>query len=149
MREEAFSGMWQFAGFRKLMRSEVEDMAAYFRKGGDPPDFQYRLARLGLAMYFLERLEKMAGAVGQHRTVPKVALLDMACKGIAKVLDEAYFSKDGQQILGDYLDAEVAFRSCAEACGVQLLTPAEATKQYYLKAADMIDEINGITRPGG
>lgn len=139
-RADALSGMWNFARVRRELKEEASALAAYFTLDGDiPADYLPRIARMSVAMYLLDKIQEISEGMARNRAVSAVALFDVARRGVERVLDESFFMKSPERIMGDYLDAEPALVSCASLCSVRILSLEEAVKEYKMKAAEAVE----------
>ncbi len=142
MREDAFTGMWNFAGIRQKIPEEVrslEQYICYFAPGPQDAELNERIMRIALALYFLDKVGQLRDSLkGAGPT--KVALFTVARERVENILSEDYFSKTPRQIMGDYLDAEYSLSSLASACGIQLLPLDAAVAKYQPKVAAMVGE---------
>ncbi len=140
MREDALTGMWNFAPVRQEMKREIAALADYFRTGADiPADFVPRIARLSVAMYLLDKIQEISEAAAKNRSVSAVALFDVARRSVETLLDVSFFSKPPEAVRNGFLDAEPALSSCGAAFGVPLLGLEDAVRAYKMKAAQAVE----------
>ncbi len=127
--------MWELSPFRADMRKEIASIAAMLRKGDFPDDFDIRIARLALAAYLLDKSQEMLDVAIERKNTSLTALFGTAVSSIRNILDESYFTKTPQRILGDYLDEEAPILACAESTGVRLLQFSDAVQRYQMEVA--------------
>lgn len=141
----ARAGMLEFKPLRDRIRDEAKSLSAYFRGSGireRPDDFELRIARVCLAMYLVEAVDRMASVTDRRRDLQ--GSFESARKSLRDLLSENYFSMSAESILGEYSKAEPALRNCASRCGIRLLDPEPAVEEFKMRLAGMIDEINDI-----
>ncbi|VVC04790.1 Uncharacterised protein [Candidatus Bilamarchaeum dharawalense] len=141
MRTATATRMWVFAPVRIAMSEEIGALALSFNTDQVPKDFPLRIARLSLAMYFLDVVEAMQARTAQTNTPAMSALFQSASQAIQRILDPTYFTKSNEQIIRDYLDAEPIILACATACSVKLKTLEQAVREYKMIVAEEIDAI--------
>jgi hypothetical protein len=143
LREDAFTGMWNFAKVRQQIPDEVkslEQYICYFGPGPDDPELNERIARICLALYFLDKMEQISRAVLKDGGLEKVALFSVARERVEAILSEDFFTKSPRRIINDYLDAEYSLAPLASACSVQLLPLDDAIAKYQKSVASMVGE---------
>jgi hypothetical protein len=142
---DARTALWEFAQIRKEAEEETAALAGYFVEGMKlPSDYELRFGRVCLAQYLLDKLGQMAAKSVESRKSASVSLFSCARDAVKNILDELYFFKSKDQIYSDYMQAEVAFVSCAEALGVGLLQIEQAQSEYAGRLVARINQINGI-----
>ncbi len=143
LREDAFTGMWDFAKLRQQIPDEVrslEQYICYFSPGPDDAELNERIARICLALYFLDKMEQISRAVLKDGGLEKVALFSVARERVEAILSEDFFTKAPRRIINDYLDAEYSLAPLASACSVQLLPLDDAIAKYQKNVASMVGE---------
>jgi hypothetical protein len=143
MREDAFSGMWNFSRIRNRIPDEVRALERYIhdqRPGSQDEGLNLRLMRIALALYFLDKMDEFSEAVRAKGGMQLTSLFSVARSRVERILDGGYFSKTPRQILTDYLDAQCALTSLSAATSVPVHAPGDAVAMYHMKVCDMIGE---------
>ncbi len=142
----AHEGMLEFGPLRESIREHTKDLSRYYnvRAPPKPADFDLRIARISLAIYLLDTLEKMLEHADARKTESIYSGFESARKAVLDFLAEGYFAKSAEEILRNYPKCEQALLPAASRCGVQVLEPEHAVESTKMKVADMIDEINGM-----
>jgi hypothetical protein len=141
MQLEARKAIWELSGFRAQAKSEMAAVVRELCKGSFPPDYDLRIARLALAMYWLDKTQEMLDASKKRDNPALTSLFQCAFEAIRSMLDRDYFTKSSRQIIDDYLDNEATIRACASCSGVELTSLELAVKRYMKKVADEIDSL--------
>jgi hypothetical protein len=138
--------MLQFRQLRERIRKQADDLSVFYRVRAPPKpaDFDLRIARVSLAIYLLDTLERMLRIADSKKSENVYSSFESARKAVAEFLDESYFSKDAEAVLSSYSKCEAPLLSCASKCGVRVLEPEPAVESAKMKVADMIDNINGM-----
>jgi hypothetical protein len=142
---KARQGMLEFKPLRDRLRDEAKALSYFFRGRGlkeRPDDFELRLARVCLAMYLIETIDRMAPMADRKQNLQNS--FESARKALRELLDDSYFSASSEQIMGEYSKREPAFRHCASRCGISLLEPEPAVEATKMRLAGMIDDINSL-----
>jgi hypothetical protein len=146
MKLDARSGMWEFAQIRKETEEEIRRLSGYFTTGLPlPSGFEAEFWKVCVALYLVERTEKMLEESVKLDKPSSVALFCSAKEAVGRVLDSFYYFKPLDGIVDDYMDGEVAIAACAESCGVKLIPFESVMKEYEERVRLRINAINGLS----
>ena len=141
----AHEGMLEFAPIRENIREQAKALSVFYRVRAPPKpkDFDLRLARVSLAIYIIDTLDKILKHADASDTDSLYTSFDSARKAARTFLDDAYFSKNADEILSCYGRCEATLVQVGSKCGVQVLDPEPAVESTKMRVAEMIDQING------
>src|SRR5512143_2734152 len=145
MKLDARSGMWEFAQIRKETEEEIRRMAGYFTTGLPlPSGFETEFWKVCVAIYLLERTDRMLEESVRLNKPSSVALCCGAKEAVRKILDAFYYFKPFDNIIDDYMNGEVAIAACAESCGIDIIPLESVMKEYEEAVRLRINAINGL-----
>lgn len=148
MEVEARKTVWKFANVHAAMDREIIRLAQMGVPGSQSPDFALTVARIALAMYFLDKVGEMLRVVTATGKVSLTSLFRSTVTVVLGILDEGFFCKDSGRIINDYLDAEPLLVACSRACSVELLPLDEAVARYRQRVADEVCKVECRDCPG-
>ncbi len=145
MKLDARTAMWEFSGIRQETEGEIRRMSGYFRTSLPlPEDFELEFWKACVALYLVERTERMLEESVKRDKPSSVALFTTAKEAVRKILDDFYFFKPLERIVDEYMEGEVAIAACAEACGVALLPFESVMKEYEEPLRKRMNALNGF-----
>jgi hypothetical protein len=139
---EPLAGRWQFKEIRVRVREETKRLAPLFWSDTQayPADFRLRIARIAIAMYFLDQVEGITKAAKTPADKARAANVSRAA---TELLDSGFFTIGADDLrLGAYR-LYVRLEPLSRKLGVLLLKPEDAVNAYIPQLSKEIDALNG------
>src|SRR4030095_11567854 len=135
--------MLEFRAVRDIIRAQAKEMSLfYIPPGRKPEDIDLRVARVSVAIYLLDTLDRMLKIADSRKAEHIYSSVESAMKAVKTFLSPEYFSRSADEIMSSYSSCEPSLKSCAARCGVAVLDLEPAVEGTKTNLASMIDEIN-------
>ncbi len=127
--------------FRKITEEEIKSIADLYRHNlPKPSDFDSRVARISIALYFLDSFDTMQKLAVSKKDGSLYPLLAAIIDPLLAILKQNYYSSP----MRDIVDRSVAFLPdfvrAARACGIPIHDSLEdAVKEYKLTLTERVD----------
>ncbi|MFH1785753.1 MAG: hypothetical protein ABH842_04965 [Candidatus Micrarchaeota archaeon] len=152
MRAEGLTAMWNLTQIRREMSDEIHSLAILFKDKEatkdekTTEDCRLRIARISIARYFIDLVEKMQKASTENGSPAANAIFQSAVSAIKHILDDKFFTKDKDQIINDHLDVEPVIAAACSAFSIPTSTLYDAVGSHEGKVAQDIDREIGRIR---
>jgi|WetSurMetagenome_2_1015567.scaffolds.fasta_scaffold191509_1 hypothetical protein len=139
---EPLAGRWQFKETRMKVREETERLAPLFRSGTQayPADFRLRIARITIAMYFLDQVEDISKAAKTPADKARAANVSRAA---TELLGSGFFTMGVEDLRRGAYQLYVRLEPLSRKLGLRLLKPEDAVNAYIPQLSKEIDALNG------
>lgn len=138
---EPLAGRWQFKEIRVRVREETERLALLFWSDTKayPEDFRLRIARITIAMYFLDRVEGITKAA---KTTADKARAANVSRAATELLDSGFFTIGADDLRRGAYQLYVRLEPLSRKLGIPLLKPEDAVNAYIAQLSKEIDAHN-------
>lgn len=140
MMNEARIGAWEAPRIKNLMENEMRESARLFHEDGHDLEVDSRVRKISLARCLLEIVDNMRAAAIESRNSTLVMGVTSLESKMLWLMDDSYFMKNEEHIIGDVLDLQPDLVACGTLTGVKVPGLREMMDTHRIDTASTIGD---------